>query len=725
MAIDNYSPCPGGTGKKIKFCCPELLGDLQQIDRMVSGEQYLACLRHIEALEEQHPDKPCLLAIKARLLRVVGQPDKARAVAERFVEKHPRNQIALAELAMAAAILDGGFAGMTHLQHALAVVEKEMLGRVIEAMEIVAQMLMSEGHFRAARALLQLLAITAEEDDDRAAKMLFEMNGLPEVQLLIKDSAMLLECPEEVPWKARFDEAMEPHKRANWLISAERLAALAEEVVDQPVIWWNLAVLRGWLADTAGWVEALHKYATLDVPLEDAVEAEALALLLSGDPLGDNLDVLRLTCEVTDIEQLQSLLSASPRTIETPTEGLDIEDDDTPPRAAYWLLSNPMPEKPDQLNLETVPSILGRAMLFGRRTDREARLEVFGITSRNLDETEALLGEVAGGLLAEDFQQEMVTQVSASQAMLQHPWRLPPGTTPAQVDQLMEEHMRHVVLGEWPHLPLGLFEEKTIEQAAEDDANRVKVLAAILVLESWHRQADDDFDFNQLRAQLGLPELGPIDPDQLPPYKLPLVRLSRLIVDKLSDEALLNAYRQAAMFGAWRAARRLGGALVDRPGFDGKDEQLHTLNVLARIEDDSDRALEYAERGRRVVTARGESCARWDITELTIRLERGDSDEALSLIRHLHDKHLQEPGVAQVLSGILARAGVIGPGGGQPGEPPEEDPSLVVPGAAEAEPGKALDTRQSETGRREAGNLDTRHGLTSSKQPAGFGSREE
>ena len=29
MPIDPYSPCPGGTGKKIKFCCSELVGDLE------------------------------------------------------------------------------------------------------------------------------------------------------------------------------------------------------------------------------------------------------------------------------------------------------------------------------------------------------------------------------------------------------------------------------------------------------------------------------------------------------------------------------------------------------------------------------------------------------------------------------------------------------------------------------------------------------------------------
>ena len=55
MALDAYSLCPGGTGKKIKFCCPDFLPELQKIDRMLDGEQYMACLQHIEQLREFLP----------------------------------------------------------------------------------------------------------------------------------------------------------------------------------------------------------------------------------------------------------------------------------------------------------------------------------------------------------------------------------------------------------------------------------------------------------------------------------------------------------------------------------------------------------------------------------------------------------------------------------------------------------------------------------------------
>ena len=37
MAIDTYAPCPGGTGKKIKFCCSELVGDLERVYGELDG----------------------------------------------------------------------------------------------------------------------------------------------------------------------------------------------------------------------------------------------------------------------------------------------------------------------------------------------------------------------------------------------------------------------------------------------------------------------------------------------------------------------------------------------------------------------------------------------------------------------------------------------------------------------------------------------------------------
>jgi hypothetical protein len=67
MAIDTYAPCPGGTGKKIKFCCADLVGDLEQLDRLVEGDQISAALDQVRRLADKHPGRPCLMATRTKL----------------------------------------------------------------------------------------------------------------------------------------------------------------------------------------------------------------------------------------------------------------------------------------------------------------------------------------------------------------------------------------------------------------------------------------------------------------------------------------------------------------------------------------------------------------------------------------------------------------------------------------------------------------------------------
>ena len=91
MALDAYSLCPGGTGKKIKFCCPDFLPELEKIDRMIEGEQFIACIQHIDQLEQKGQYRACLMAIKSELLRVTNQLDRSPAYVADFVERFPQN----------------------------------------------------------------------------------------------------------------------------------------------------------------------------------------------------------------------------------------------------------------------------------------------------------------------------------------------------------------------------------------------------------------------------------------------------------------------------------------------------------------------------------------------------------------------------------------------------------------------------------------------------------
>ena len=131
--------------------------------------------------------------------------------------------------------------------------------------------------------------------------------------------------------------------RGDWRLAAENLVELAAKVGDWPAIWHNIAVLRSWLADTPGAIEAWRKYAAQPIPLDDAVEAEALAQLLDPRPV-DMVDVITIEYSVNDIEACLARLAANPR---TPNMPIDLSRMGTreqpPPKGAYWLLDRDVP----------------------------------------------------------------------------------------------------------------------------------------------------------------------------------------------------------------------------------------------------------------------------------------------------------------------------------------------------------------------------------------------
>ncbi|MFM7138587.1 MAG: tetratricopeptide repeat protein, partial [Planctomycetota bacterium] len=104
MAIDSYAPCPGGTGKKLKFCCPDLIGDLEQLDRLIEGDQISAALDQVKRLEEKTPGRPCLLATRTKLELGTKQFPAAAETSRRFLEACPDNPLALGHAAISDAI---------------------------------------------------------------------------------------------------------------------------------------------------------------------------------------------------------------------------------------------------------------------------------------------------------------------------------------------------------------------------------------------------------------------------------------------------------------------------------------------------------------------------------------------------------------------------------------------------------------------------------------------
>ena len=114
-----------------------------------------------------------------------------------------------------------------------------------------------------------------------------------------------------------------------------------------------------------------------------------------------------------------------------------------------------------------------------------------------------------------------------------------------------------------------------------------------MVLGHWcERSNGGPIDFNELRTQLGLPTLDPIEPAPGEIETLPAIRLDRVIVERLSDEDLVRGFHRVIVFNARDAMRKFGQAIVDRPSFADKPERLQAFSILAQSAQTSEGRLE-------------------------------------------------------------------------------------------------------------------------------------
>ncbi|HEX3871160.1 MAG TPA: hypothetical protein VHV77_12025, partial [Pirellulales bacterium] len=563
MSIDPYALCPCGSGKKVKFCCADLVPELEKLQKMLDGNQRHAALEHLDKLLTQHPGRAALLAIKISLQNGLGMSDQARETAQTFRELHPTNPIALAETAVMRAEKDGSAAGIEPLQQALAESDQHVAPQVVDALTDLAQLLLVDGHFQAAHAHL-LLTLRLHGENEAALDMLTRMNGSAQVPLLLKDERPFANAPPDAPWEAEFDASMSMARGVHWLEAERRLTALSQRINNAPAVWQNLAVLHGWLANEAGEVEALRKFGSLQGTKEDAIEAEATAQLIDPELVKDVVDQLRITYPIRDIDRLIEVAGGDKRLIIYPAEAVRRAEGEVPPRAVYLLLDRPLPTTGVDITLDAIPSIVGQALVFGRETDREPRLEL-QVSRRDVEAAQSLIAELWRDVLGDPAAEEVVGHVPSRQLTFSWNWRLPDDTPPDHVQQLLVRKRRDTLLNRWPKTSNALLGGKTPEEVASDPVQRLKLLGALLIIELSLDHPSADGLVNELRARLGLPTLQPIDPKNVDLEELPLVRLSRLIVENLSDDDLLTVYRRALFVGARAALRKFALAVVARP----------------------------------------------------------------------------------------------------------------------------------------------------------------
>jgi len=712
MTIDAYSYPPCGTNQKIKFYCPDMIGDIEKIERMLQGEQRVACLEYVQKLLQKHPEHSVPLFYNAILQLQLSEEQQATEAVKTFLEKHPDNPAAHALYSTLQAALGNVEEAVDELQTALENTVDQLHPSLYDAFGAVGQGLLMRGHVLGARSHFSLQANIAPEDDNSSMQMLVRLNQTPEIPIFLKQDLTLTPCPEGFPRISEFDSALQDAAKGRWRRGLDKFEELRKIAPRNSAILENIASLQYSLGLDEDAVATLHSFAKSveRSEFETAVEAEALAKSLVKGEEDEKLEVAQISFEIREMEQLLEKLRVDERCEHLPVDLSQLGTEDTPPpRAAYLLLDRPRVAAASELTLDTVSSVLSEILVYGKETDRESRVEFSAAKGNNFQKTIDTIKEVCGDTIGSDSHEEPRGEIFAQQVLMNWQWRLPDDITPELKSKLMGEKRRTVILDEWTSFPQKSLDGKSPLEAADDGNLRLKLAAEVLSLEMVAQQEKWLFDFADLREKLKLPQQDEISPENLDIVTLPLTRLHRLPADKLSDEDLVQAYGRSVIRGLTGAVSKLANELLTRDSLKDKIDRGQLYGELARTAPDADESLAYLQKAQQVSVEEGKSPGLWMVAELSLRMERREMEQAQSLMQELMSKYASDQQVAQALFGVLQRFGLITPDGrmvGAPptgaGPPPEaQGDGLWTPGAPEppaAAPSPAAEPEDKKSG---------------------------
>jgi len=689
MTLETNDFCPCGSGNKIKFCCGnDIAKELDKLTTAMQGEQYIASIKNLDQLLAEKGPLPCLYALRSVALLATGQFEAARENIDQFLDIAPENATAWAGRALTSEAEPHKV--MEYAQKCLEFASDEMIPQlIVPALQGLTDALFSSGNAFAGFSHLTLVSAIARNSQQTTAKMLQFMQN-PDYPLLLKQRLPMPVAAEDNSWYGSYEEALLLARRGAWMAALDQIEDLIETHEGDPTLLQAAAVLNSYLGLEEG-IQAWRTYgATLDVKSDAAIEAEAYAQMLTNQSDPDVQPIQRLTYSVDNIDLIQESLVASSQARIVPDPGFSNEDpDNPPPRSLFVLTDKDQLDSGAEITLEQVPIAVATLYLFGKQTDRDARVE---LVLANLNEESAAtstLEKICGAELGklEDTQDISMVPVLAD-ALAWNP--VFPDDTPQQLMQNLSLDQREIGFRDiFPTLKLKAFDGRTAEELALDFQHRIKVQATLLIIESNLQCRDYKADLNYVREKLGLPILESLDPTDVELNRIADIQLARYDVTKMTTDQLAHCYQRCLVIGFRKGIVALAEEISTR---DEKPEHISLADVygsLLETRDTNEQRLELIEKAKQAAVDAQQSPAIWLLREIPLQLMSGNSQKASELMQKVEANHIEEPGIREHFYQLLMQLGIINPDGSPTAGPaaPAGQPGIIDPTSSDSTAG--------------------------------------
>jgi tetratricopeptide (TPR) repeat protein len=504
MSLDQYSFCPCGNGKKIKFCkCNEHFQEMQVIHRMIVGEQNVAALDRINTNLKTLPSEPWLLAMKSELLLQLNELEALEETTAKFIRLQPDNPLAKLYRSLVAVVRGNTEEAATLMLQAIADATEAlppMTATVaLNLMEAMGQ-----------RGMILPAILHCEMLLDMGGDMVKVASGAYD-SLTSQTNANTL-SRESLPSPIEYDDApyAERLAEANALVSAYRitsaktkLESMQREFGLQAPILQSLLYCQLMLTDVESGGSTAGKIAAIaSLPEPQRIYYQALAYELA--PKISGVSVSEELCQYTiEDSEFEQRLTANKNLIPIAVDQLKgmleaLLDEEVPPKLAFVCVEPVLQEQFAELEASRSGSWLA---YYGKQTDKPARLISLEppIGSRRMI-LERIKKELDVGslnrVLLEKLPSSYLSQVTAS-VMLRK--QVAPERRLA-----LNDATRQLVLDGFLDYPQECLSGKTPREAAGDASLKIKLAALLLHWQGSSTSSLTDDQFKQLHQQLNL-----------------------------------------------------------------------------------------------------------------------------------------------------------------------------------------------------------------------------
>src|SRR5262245_49969093 len=251
MALDPYSPCPCGSGKKFKWCCQDVHADITRAYDQEEQGQHEAALRIMEGVARSHPNNPEAWGRLAQLLYAHDRTEDAETTLQKAFDLNPNYPFGLF-LRAQFRFREGEMAGALLLaRKAAEAFDPEAHGYLGRIYSMIFEAEMHRNRPVAARAALRIVTRCAPADEE--LRQQFEAIFGPESRLPACSR-------QEYTFRSPVGNVeLTPKLGAV-------AAAFEKQTQDDPhnaAAWYNLGLVQAWLGENRKALESLNRYLEL------------------------------------------------------------------------------------------------------------------------------------------------------------------------------------------------------------------------------------------------------------------------------------------------------------------------------------------------------------------------------------------------------------------------------------------------------------------------------